>query len=322
MAPFPVEPMASQPRILWADDEIDLLKPHVLFLESRGYAVTCVTNGADAVDRVRNETFELVLLDEQMPGMGGLEAMEAITDISSDLPVVMITKSEEERLMEEALGRRITDYLTKPVNPSQVLLTCKRILERRQLEEQTASQDYLQSFGELSSRLGQSDLGHTEWVDVYRSLVRHDMEVAGDDGREFSVYGEILEWILEDAPVVDDDADSIVVFVASRSEVPIDVDVQVALVDEFADRASLRFVDQRAEALVDDEPEQPVRDSGILVGLGAIAPEGEVVEVYVDRYLSRTEAEAWVVTTESSGDAWQMSGEPAHTDVRPLPEDS
>ncbi|MGA0255769.1 MAG: response regulator, partial [Rhodothermales bacterium] len=96
--------MATISRILWADDEIDLLKPHVLFLESRGYEVTSVTNGADAIDEVRNGRYDLVLLDEQMPGMGGLETLTAIKETSSDLPVVMITKSEEERIMEEALG--------------------------------------------------------------------------------------------------------------------------------------------------------------------------------------------------------------------------
>ncbi len=171
----------SNPRILWADDEIDLLQPHILFLESKGYDVTSVSNGSDAVDRVRNERFEIVLIDEQMPGMGGLETLSEINKISPEMPVVMITKSEEERIMEEALGFKISDYLTKPVNPSQVLLTCKRILDRARLRNQKVSQSYLQSFAEITSSLG-GRLNHEDWVDLYLELVRYDVELEGDDG--------------------------------------------------------------------------------------------------------------------------------------------
>ena len=130
--------MAYTSRILWADDEIDLLRPHILFLETRGYEVTSVTNGSDAIEHIRNGRFDVVLLDEQMPGMGGLEALNEIKDLAPDIPVVMITKSEEERIMEEALGGKISDYLTKPVNPSQVLLTCKRILDGRRIESEAS----------------------------------------------------------------------------------------------------------------------------------------------------------------------------------------
>ncbi|MGA1493830.1 MAG: response regulator [Rhodothermales bacterium] len=173
--------MATISRILWADDEIDLLKPHVLFLESRGYEVTSVTNGADAIDEVRNGRYDLVLLDEQMPGMGGLETLTAIKETSSDLPVVMITKSEEERIMEEALGGKISDYLTKPVNPSQVLLTCKRILDGRRIESEKASENYLQAFGEISALL-MNPLDHSAWVDLYQRLIRYDVELDSDEG--------------------------------------------------------------------------------------------------------------------------------------------
>src|SRR5690625_4384780 len=131
--------MAAEPRILWADDEIDLLRPHILFLESKGYSVDSVTNGADAVDRVREERYDVVMLDEQMPGMGGLEALTEIKELSPDVPVVMVTKSEEEHLMEEALGGQISDYLTKPVNPSQILLTLKRLLERRRIRDRKST---------------------------------------------------------------------------------------------------------------------------------------------------------------------------------------
>ncbi len=173
--------MATISRILWADDEIDLLKPHILFLESKGYQVTSVTNGSDAIDEVRIGRYDLVLLDEQMPGMGGLETLTAIKEISSDLPVVMITKSEEERIMEEALGGKISDYLTKPVNPSQVLLTCKRILDGRRIESEKASENYLQSFGDISASL-MRDLGPADWVDLYQRLIRYDSELDSDEG--------------------------------------------------------------------------------------------------------------------------------------------
>ena len=116
-------------RVLWADDEIDLLKPHILFLQSKGYVVTAVPNGEDAVALVGQERFDVVLLDEMMPGLGGLGTLAAIKEIDPSLSVIMITKSEEERLMNEALGKRIADYLIKPVNPSQIWLALKRLTE-------------------------------------------------------------------------------------------------------------------------------------------------------------------------------------------------
>lgn len=173
--------MANEPRILWADDEIDLLRPHILFLESKGYLVTSVSNGSDAVEKVREERFDVVLLDEQMPGMGGLEALSEIKQIQPEVPVVMVTKSEEEHLMEEALGGQISDYLTKPVNPSQILLTCKRLLERQRLRTEKVSQNYLQSFNQITLAL-MNPLSHAEWVDVYQRLVRYDIELEGDEG--------------------------------------------------------------------------------------------------------------------------------------------
>ena len=172
--------MASA-EILWADDEIDLLRPHILFLETKGYAVTSVSNGADAVEEVRRGTYDVVLLDEQMPGMGGLETLSEIKTVAPELPVVIVTKSEEEYLMEEALGGQISDYLTKPVNPSQILLTCKRILDRTRLRSEKASQHYLQSFNEITMRL-MNPLTHQEWVDLYLELVQFDMNLDGDEG--------------------------------------------------------------------------------------------------------------------------------------------
>lgn len=166
------------PRILWADDEIELLKPHVLFLEEKGYDVETVASGADAVDRVRGDHFDVVFLDEQMPGVGGLEALEAMKADRPEVPVVMITKSEEEHIMEDAIGRQIADYLIKPVNPRQILSTIKRLLEGGRMREETAQQDYLHSFGEISTRLG-GDLSITEWLDIYQRLTRYDLELEG-----------------------------------------------------------------------------------------------------------------------------------------------
>lgn len=173
--------MTTTPRILWADDEIDLLRPHILFLKQKGYAVTSVTNGADAIERVRDDFFDVVLLDEQMPGLGGLETLTAIRRIAPEVPVVMVTKSEEEHLMEEALGGQISDYLTKPVNPSQILLTCKRLLERVRLRRERVSHDYLMRFSQITTAL-MEPLGHDQWVEIYRELVHYDVELEGDEG--------------------------------------------------------------------------------------------------------------------------------------------
>lgn len=169
------------PHLLWADDEIELLRPHILFLESKGYSVTSVTNGTDAVDKVQEERFDVVFLDEQMPGLGGLEALNEIKALAPELPVVMITKSEEEHIMEDAIGGQIADYLIKPVNPRQVLLTCKKLLEGSRLRDERVSQDYLRRFGEISMRIGnRPDI--EEWIDIYQQLVRFGLELDADDG--------------------------------------------------------------------------------------------------------------------------------------------
>ena len=126
--------------ILWADDEIDLLKPHILFLNEKGYQVKTVTNGADAIDLIKSNYFDLVFLDENMPGLTGLETLVEIKNFNSEIPVVLITKNEEEYLMEEAIGKKIADYLIKPVNPKQILLTIKKILDNKRLiTEKTTS---------------------------------------------------------------------------------------------------------------------------------------------------------------------------------------
>ena len=169
------------PNVLWIDDEIDLLRPHVLFLESKGYAVETSSNGPDGVEAVRERRPDLVLLDEQMPGMNGLDALAEIKKIAPEVPVVMVTKSEEEGLMEEALGGQIADYLTKPVNPSQVLLTAKRLLDRSRLDAEGAQRAYLQSFPELSSRLAMANTPQ-DWADLYLDLVAHDQRLDAEEG--------------------------------------------------------------------------------------------------------------------------------------------
>ena len=171
---------SPMPRILWADDEIDLLKPHVLFLEAKGYSVDTVSNGTDAVDRASDGGYDVVFLDEQMPGLGGLDALQAIKDHRPETPVVMITKSEEEHIMEDAIGRQIADYLIKPVNPKQILLSVKKILDGAQIRGEAVQRDYLQGFGALSGRIG-GDLDVTEWTEVYEKLVRHDLDLEGAD---------------------------------------------------------------------------------------------------------------------------------------------
>ena len=129
-------------RILWADDEIDLLKPHLLFLRKKGYDVLTANNGRDALDMVQNGTYDLVILDENMPGLTGLETLSAIKQTAPHIPVIMITKSEEENIMDQAVGNKIADYLIKPVNPNQILLALEKHLHAEQLVSSRATSDY------------------------------------------------------------------------------------------------------------------------------------------------------------------------------------
>lgn len=167
-------------KILWADDEIDLLKPHILFLKTKGYDLTTVSNGRDALDALDNDSFSLVLLDENMPGISGLETLDIINRRHPDVPVVMITKSEEENIMDQAIGNRIADYLIKPVNPNQILLSIKKNLHSREIVNEQASSDYRQEFMSLSSVINSvSTIG--EWMDVYRQLVRWEIKLTETD---------------------------------------------------------------------------------------------------------------------------------------------
>ncbi len=181
--------------ILWADDEIDLLKPHILFLENKGYDITAVNNGAEAVENCEERHFDVVFLDENMPGMSGLEALSQIKSRKPNLPVVMITKNEEEQIMEDAIGAKIADYLIKPLNPSQILLSVKKILDNKRLITEKTNLSYQQEFRNISMSFG-DDLDHEEWADVYRKLVYWELEIDSTENK--SMY-EVLNMQKEEA---------------------------------------------------------------------------------------------------------------------------
>ena len=151
--------------ILWADDEIDLLKPHVLFLRQKGYEVVTVTNGRDALDKVEAGHFDLIILDENMPVVSGLETLSRIKELAPQTPVVMITKSEEEDIMNQAIGNKIADYLIKPVNPNQILLSIKKNLYRKEIISEKTSSGYQQDFNRINVQINDS-LSWEDWHDV------------------------------------------------------------------------------------------------------------------------------------------------------------
>lgn len=175
--------------ILWADDEIDLLKPHILFLQQRGYDITPVNNGAEAVELSESRHFDIVFLDEHMPGMSGLEALAQIKNNKPNLPVVMITKNEEEQIMEEAIGAKIDDYLIKPINPSQILLAIKKILDNKRLVIEKTNSSYQQEFRKISMAF-LDDMNHEQWADIYKKLVFWELQMEEADNRDM---GEVLE---------------------------------------------------------------------------------------------------------------------------------
>lgn len=162
--------------ILWADDEIEFLKPHILLLEERGYRVKTVNNGNDAVEAFKNEPFDLVFLDENMPGLTGLETLAILKSINPTIPTVLVTKNEEEHLMEEAIGSKIDDYLIKPVNPKQILLTIKKFTENRRLISEKTSMAYQQEFRNLGMTIN-DDLNFQEWVMAYKKLIYWELSL-------------------------------------------------------------------------------------------------------------------------------------------------
>ena len=167
-------------RILWADDEMELLRPHLLFLERKGYDVVTATNGTDAVELCQQQQFDVILLDEMMPGITGLQALERIKLIQPTVPVVMVTKSEEENIMNEAVGRNIADYLIKPVNPNQILLSLKKLIHRKELVAETTQTTYQQHFQQLSMQMMDCCCWN-DWAALYRQLVDWELKLVSAD---------------------------------------------------------------------------------------------------------------------------------------------
>ena len=167
----------SNGTLLWVDDEIELLKAYIIFLEKKGYEVVTATNGRDAVDMCSERTFDLIFLDENMPGLSGLETLTLIKEINSTIPIVMVTKSEEENIMNQAIGSKIADYLIKPVNPNQIYLTIKKHLHKRDLETEVTDTSYRQNFGKIGMQINDS-YSLEEWKDVYRKLVYWELELS------------------------------------------------------------------------------------------------------------------------------------------------
>lgn len=163
--------------ILWADDEIDLLKPHILFLKNKGYEVTTVTNGQDAIDLAKAQTFDIIFLDENMPGISGLEALSVLKEICPATPIVMITKSEEENIMDQAIGGKIADYLIKPVLPNQMLLSIKKNLHAREITQQQQNSGYQQEFASLSMSIDNAS-SFSQWAEVYKKLIYWELELS------------------------------------------------------------------------------------------------------------------------------------------------
>ncbi len=180
--------------LLWVDDEIELLRAHILFLEKKGYEVMTVNNGSDAIELCHQQTFDLILLDEQMPGLSGLETLQKIKDIQPATPIVMVTKSEEENIMDQAIGSKIADYLIKPVNPNQILLTLKKNIHRKEIETEVTQSSYQQSFMDISTQI-QDCQTTADWVEVYKRLVKWELELSSTE----SPMTDMLRMQKEDA---------------------------------------------------------------------------------------------------------------------------
>ena len=167
-------------KLLWADDEMELLNAHIIFLQNKGYEVTKVTNGPDAIEACKEEAFDLILLDENMPGLTGLETLTRIKQLHPTTPVVMVTKSEEEDIMEQAIGSKIADYLIKPVNPNQILLTLKKNIHSKEIVAEKANSAYQQNFGKLAMQISDAR-SIEEWQEVYRTIVYWELQLESAD---------------------------------------------------------------------------------------------------------------------------------------------
>ena len=176
-------------RILWTDDEIDLLRAHILFLEEKGYEVQTANNGTDAIELVKSNFYDIIFLDENMPGLSGLETLNKIKTIKPNVPVVMITKSEEEDIMDEAIGSKMADYLIKPVNPKQILLSIKKNVDQKRLVTQQTTSAYQSEFSKIGMQIG-DHLDFNEWKEIYRKLVFWELELSSS---EDSTMDEVLK---------------------------------------------------------------------------------------------------------------------------------
>ena len=172
--------MAKNGTLLWIDDEIELLRAHILFLKGKDYEIDTATNGRDAVDRCRERSYDLILLDENMPGLTGLETLTLIKEVQPTVPVVMVTKSEEENIMNQAIGAKIADYLIKPVNPNQILLTLKKNIHKKDIITETTNTNYQQNMGRIAMQINDAAT-HNDWVEVYKSLVYWELELEHAD---------------------------------------------------------------------------------------------------------------------------------------------
>ena len=182
--------------LLWVDDEIELLKAHILFLEKKEYEVITVSNGTDAIEQCRKHSFDLILLDEMMPGLSGLETLQKIKEIAPAVPVVMVTKSEEENIMDQAIGSKISDYLIKPVNPNQILLTLKKNIHQKEIVTEVTQSSYQQNFSDLSDKISKCK-NYNDWINVYKQLVHWELELSSTD----SSMTEMLKMQKEDANI-------------------------------------------------------------------------------------------------------------------------
>ena len=180
--------------LLWVDDEIELLKAHIIFLEKKGYEVITVSNGPDAIDECKQQTFDLILLDEMMPGLSGLETLQQIKEIQPATPIVMCTKSEEENIMDQAIGSKIADYLIKPVNPSQILLSLKKNIHQKEIVTEVTQSGYQQDYQQISMQMMDCKT-YQDWMEIYKKLIKWELELSNTN----SPMTEMLQMQKEEA---------------------------------------------------------------------------------------------------------------------------
>ena len=214
----------SQKTILWVDDEIEFLQPHILFLREKKYQVETASNADDALEIIRRKKVDLVLLDEMMPGRDGLTTLGEIKNLKPGVPVIMITKNEEESLMEDAIGSKVDDYLTKPVNPSQILMACKKFLESRDISQRKITASYSQKINEISLRLMQP-LNYQDWVDIYQKLTAWDLELGSGEEQQMRevIYDQRRECNVEFGKYVENNYQDWINQETDRPQLSIDI---------------------------------------------------------------------------------------------------